>query len=81
MKWYLDMMIEYRGEHYAMTNIRRRISWFAKRLGPCKPLKEAIRVARNLTDVRVALDAFQAGGLRWFEAGRADELEDHLIET
>ena len=42
---YLDLMVQFRGEHYAMVQIRRRITWFAKRLGPCKPLREAIRLA------------------------------------
>ena len=66
---YFDRMLEYRDEHYAMTHMRRRISWFAKRLGPCKPLKEAVRTAPDPAAVHEALDAFLAGGLRRFENG------------
>ena len=68
---YFELMLEFRGEHYAMDQIRRRISWFAKRLGPCKPLREAIRLAAHPADVHAALDAFLAGGLRF--SGSGDE--------
>ncbi len=61
---YLDLMIEYRAEHYAMNHIRRRISWFGKSLGHCKPLKESIRTAPDSAAVHRALDEFLAGGLR-----------------
>lgn len=71
---YLDRMLEYRGEHYAMTHIRRRISWFSKRLGPCKPLKESVRTARDPAAVYAALDEFMAGGLRRFETRPTDSV-------
>lgn len=61
---YFDLMHEYRGEHYALVHIRRRITWFAKALGPCKPLKERMQECRGAGDVHRALDAFEAGGLR-----------------
>ena len=61
---YFTLMIEERGERYAMTHIRRRISWFAKRLGPCKPLREAVRTAPDPAAVFASFDEFLAGGLR-----------------
>ncbi|TVQ32758.1 MAG: tRNA dihydrouridine synthase DusB [Phycisphaeraceae bacterium] len=63
---YFALMLEFRSEHYAITQIRRRITWFAKRLGPCKPLKEVIRLAPDPDVVWRALDEFEAGGLRVF---------------
>lgn len=72
---YLRLMLEFRDEHYAMYQIRRRISWFAKRLGPCKPLRERIRVAGSAGDVVAALDEFESGGLRtFFEGANQEEL-------
>jgi tRNA-dihydrouridine synthase B len=71
---YFELMLEFRGERYAMTQIRRRITWFAKRLGPCKPLREAVRLAPDPAAVHAALDAFLAGGLR-SRAGEADDPE------
>ncbi len=32
---YFDLMREYRGDHYALDQIRKRISWFAKGLSGC----------------------------------------------
>lgn len=61
---YLDLMLEHRGEHYAMTHIRRRISWLAKPLPPCKAFKEAVRTAEDAGAVRAALAAYARGELR-----------------
>jgi tRNA-dihydrouridine synthase B len=61
---YFDLMRTYRTEHYAMVQIRRRITWFAKRLGPCKPLKEAMRTAPGPDEVHAILDRFLRGDLR-----------------
>lgn len=70
---YFDLMREYRDDHYAMFQIRRRISWFSKRLLTeeekagrvgCKPLKEVMRSAQGPDIVYAALEQFSAGGLR-----------------
>lgn len=70
---YFDLMREYRDDHYAMFQIRRRISWFSKRLLTeeekaarmgCKPLKEVMRAAQGPDVVYSALEQFLAGGLR-----------------
>jgi tRNA-dihydrouridine synthase B len=71
---YFDLMLEHRDEHYALNHMRRRISWMGKALGPCKPLKEAVRTAPSAAAVHAALDTFLAGGLRHFE-GAAPEAE------
>jgi nifR3 family TIM-barrel protein len=63
---FFDLMRSQRDERYAMYQIRRRISWFGKRLngGYCRPLKEAIREAPDPSAVYAALDEYLAGGLR-----------------
>ena len=61
---YFDLMREHRDDRYAMFQIRRRISWFAKRLGPCRALREHIRVAPAPADVYLALLAFETGNLK-----------------
>lgn len=67
------LMLEQRDERYAMFQIRRRVSWFSKRLQRqlengkmegVKPFKEAMRTAAGPDDVHATLDAFLAGGLR-----------------
>jgi tRNA-dihydrouridine synthase len=79
---FFDLMLHQRDERYAMFQIRRRISWFAKRLQrqldngkmeSVKPLKEAMRTAAAPADVHAILDRFLNGELRggWFEAEAA----------
>lgn len=87
MRRYFELMREYRGDHYAMTQIRRRIAWFAKRMirkDPVtgrivgvKPLKEAIRVAGGPADVHVVFDRFAAGELNQF--AEVDEAESGSV--
>ncbi|HYE03353.1 MAG TPA: tRNA-dihydrouridine synthase [Phycisphaerales bacterium] len=76
---YFELMLEYRDERYAMDQIRRRITWFAKRLGPCKPLKEAVRTAAGPGDVLGALDEFLSGGLRCVEHEREERAPQTLF--
>jgi len=59
---FFDRMLTFRDEHYAMNHIRRRISWFAKRIngGHCKELREAIRTAEGPGAVYGALDGWAA---------------------
>jgi nifR3 family TIM-barrel protein len=74
VRMYLDLMLRHRGEHYALVQMRRRISWFGKRLGRetdhrgipvgCKPLREAMRTIRTPDEARALLDRFEAGELR-----------------
>ena len=66
---YFSLMLEFRDERYAMNHIRRRVAWFGKKLGPCKPLREAVRTAAGPAEVFAALDEFVAGGLRKFPPG------------
>ena len=56
---YFDLMRQFRDDRYALMQINRRISWFAKRIhgGHCKPLKEAVRLATTPAEVYGALDA------------------------
>lgn len=73
MRRYFELMRSQRDDRYALFQINRRVSWFAKRLmetGPAgklvgvKPFKEAVRGARTAQDVHLALDRFLAGDLR-----------------
>ncbi len=61
---YFDLMLTYRDAHYALHHIRRRISWFGKRIagGQCRELREAVRLAATAADVHAALDRFVDGG-------------------
>jgi tRNA-dihydrouridine synthase B len=74
MRRYFELMRSQRDDRYALFQINRRVSWFAKRLmetDPAsgkivgvKPFKEAVRSARTAGEVHTALDRFIAGELR-----------------
>jgi tRNA-dihydrouridine synthase B len=74
MRRYFELMRSQRDDRYALFQINRRVSWFAKRLmetDPAsgkivgvKPFKEAVRSAKTASEVHTALDRFVAGELR-----------------
>lgn len=70
---YFRLMQEHRDDRYAIWQIQRRISWFAKkmavklpdgRMESVKPFKEAMRTTKTPAEVEACLDAFVSGGLR-----------------
>lgn len=70
---YFDLMRTQRDDRYAMYQINRRVSWFAKnlqrelpggKLESVKPFKEAVRVARSADEIYDALERFGRGELR-----------------
>jgi len=69
---YFDLMRRFRDDRFAMFQINRRVSWFAKRLSllpdgghdSIKPFKEAIRLAMCPDQVYQALERFERGELR-----------------
>lgn len=70
---YFDLMRTQRDDRYALFQINRRVSWFAKnlqrelpggKLESVKPFKEAVRVARAPDEIYEALDRFGRGELR-----------------
>lgn len=64
---YFDLLMRFRGERRALIQIERRISWFAKTLGPSKPFNEKIRTAKDPQTVYDAFDEFLEGKLRVFD--------------
>lgn len=70
---YFDLMRTQRDDRYALFQINRRVSWFAKnlqrevqggKLESVKPFKEAVRVARSAEEIYEALERFGRGELR-----------------
>jgi len=70
---FFDLMREHADDRYAVCQINRRVSWFARslqrefengKLESIKPFKEAVRKATSPGQVYDALDRFAAGELR-----------------
>lgn len=73
LRRFFDLMRTQRDDRYAIYQINRRVSWFAKRLQrdlgngkleSIKPFKEAMRNVKDANLVHEILDRFAAGELR-----------------
>jgi tRNA-dihydrouridine synthase len=51
-------MVRFRGERPAICEFRKRISWYAKQLNPCRRLREEMRVINSIPDFDNALARF-----------------------
>lgn len=49
---HLDLIEAYAGPYVAVETMSKRISWYGKTMGHIKPLKEAVRLARSIQEVR-----------------------------
>ncbi len=76
---YFELMREFRGDRYALAHIRRRISWFSKTMGPCKPLKTRFNDASSVEEIYSALAEFRGGGLRWFPGSEPRGAREALL--
>jgi hypothetical protein len=43
MRAHFGKMVRHRSEYAAVREFRQRISWYAKGMGPCRPMKDAMR--------------------------------------
>ncbi|HMN96791.1 MAG TPA: tRNA dihydrouridine synthase DusB [Phycisphaerales bacterium] len=68
---HLDLLVVHAGEQQAVRCLRQRISWYGKSMGAVKPLKEAIRLACTVDEMRITLDSAVAGAPERPPTGRA----------
>jgi nifR3 family TIM-barrel protein len=61
-------LIRFRNERVAILEFRKRISWYAKTMNPCRPLRDMMRVIDSAEDFEAALTYF----LDWRNAGGSD---------
>jgi nifR3 family TIM-barrel protein len=79
-------MCRYRNEHIAAMEFRKRVSWYAKQMQPCRVLRDAVRVASTPGDFEAAIARFLEWRLQHDQdvrAGRARvEMEEgELVEA
>jgi nifR3 family TIM-barrel protein len=55
---HLELILEYRGERSALHCITNRIALYGRTLGHIKPLKERVRIAKSVDEIREALEAW-----------------------
>ncbi len=88
MRRYFALMREHRGDHYAMVQMRRRVSWFAKtlqrplgngKMESIKPFKDSMRRAASPAEILEHLARFQSGELRGETETPLDALPEDSI--
>ena len=57
---HLDLLVRHADQREAVQCLNRRISWYGKTMGHVKPMKERIRVAKTVPEIReVLLEAIE----------------------
>ena len=57
-------LLRFRNEHAAVSELRQRISWYARAMQPCRPLKDAMRRITSAADFDRVLAEFLAWRVR-----------------
>ncbi len=58
-------MIRFRNQRVAILEFRKRISWYAKHMNPCRILRDAMRVIDSVDDFENALRGFLLWRRQW----------------
>lgn len=58
MRDHFSNIARYRGQHRAVMEFRKRISWYAKHLSPCKQLRQEMRLLQSPEYFEQILDRF-----------------------
>lgn len=58
MRDHFNNLCHYRGEQSAVNELRRRVSWYAKKMHPCRVLKDEMRVIRSAAEFEDVLSRF-----------------------
>jgi nifR3 family TIM-barrel protein len=85
MRDHFHNMLRFRNEHAAVMEFRKRVSWYAKQMHPCRMLKDDVRVINTTADLERAIEAFLDWRLKRDEEVRAGrqpaESDADLAET
>ena len=83
MRTQFDRLLEFRDERVACLDFRKRVTWYAKTMHPCRLLKERFRLLNSAADFYETLDLFLNWRLRYDEdvrAGRIKPLAEAMPE-
>jgi len=82
MRDHFDNLCRYRGERCAVIEFRKRVSWYAKQMDPCRMLRDEMRTIDSPADFYGAIERFLDWRLAYDEDVRAGrrEREAELVE-
>jgi nifR3 family TIM-barrel protein len=73
-------MVRFRNEHAAAMEFRKRISWYAKQMNPCRRLRDEMRVINSAADFDSAVSRFLDWRLERDAAIAAGKVDDDALE-
>ena len=68
MRMHFYNMIRFRHERVAILEFRKRVSWYAKHMNPCRMLRDAMRVIDSVEDFEAAINNFLSWRREWESA-------------
>jgi nifR3 family TIM-barrel protein len=74
-------LLRFRNEEIAVLEMRKRISWYAKNMGPCRPLRDPMRDIKSTADFDAVIDCFLDWRERYDEQVRAGRIRPELEEA
>ena len=74
-------LVRWRNERVAVCEFRKRISWYARHLHPCRGLRDAMRVINTSADFDQALEEFLRERLNARSLGVAERLPEAVEEA
>jgi tRNA-dihydrouridine synthase B len=72
-------LAEYRNERAAVCEFRKRVSWYAKQMNPCRPLKDGMQAITCAADFEEVISRFLEWRLREDEQVRAGKMESAIV--
>jgi tRNA-dihydrouridine synthase B len=71
-------MVRFRNERAAVMEFRKRVSWYAKQMSPCRMLKDSVRVVSSAAEFDLAIEQFLEWRFRRDEEVRSGRVEAEL---
>jgi tRNA-dihydrouridine synthase len=84
MRTHFYNMVQYRSERAAVCEFRKRVSWYAKQMNPCRILRDEMRTIESSADFEKVIARFLGWRLKHDEdvrCGRVVEDSADLIEA
>jgi nifR3 family TIM-barrel protein len=84
MRHHFYNMCQYRNEHIAAMEFRKRVSWYARQMTPCRILRDQMRTISTPADFEAVIARFLEWRYAWEQdvrAGRARMMEEELVEA
>jgi nifR3 family TIM-barrel protein len=81
MRRHFYNMIEYRSDRAAICEVRKRVSWYAKQMNPCRILRDEMRTIDTPADFERVMSRFLEWRLKCDEDVRSGHISEDFVEA